>query len=102
MTEKVKLELLVHDVIDEMNQLEFIENPLPKKDNTPLFGKSGQLDSLSLVILIMTIEDKTEDTLNHRISLADDRAMSREQSPFRTIGTLVDYMFEVSNDVEYG
>ena len=46
----------------------------------------------------MAIEDSTEENLGHRLSLADDRAMSREKSPFRTIGSLIDYMAEISND----
>ena len=98
MTEKEKLESLVLDVIEEMNQHEFVDNPLPREHETPLFGKSGQLDSLNLVMLIMAIEDSTEENLGHRLSLADDRAMSREKSPFRTIGSLIDYMAEISND----
>lgn len=98
MTEKEKLESLVLDVIDEMNQVDFLDNPLPQEYDTPLFGKYGQLDSLNLVMLIMAIEDRTEEILGHRLSLADDRAMSREKSPFRTIGSLIDYMAELSND----
>jgi hypothetical protein len=35
---------------------------------------------------------------NYEISLTDDRAMAREQSPFTNITTLVDYIFELINE----
>jgi acyl carrier protein len=92
MADQTALQHLVFAVIDELNEVEFADKPVAKAIDTPLFGSSGQLDSLDLVTLVLAIEDRTADELGRRLSLANDRAMSQERSPFRTIGTLVDYM----------
>jgi acyl carrier protein len=61
---------------------------------TPLFGRGAPFDSLGLVTLIMEIERRLEEELNVTVVLADERAMSRRASPFRTLGSLVDYVEE--------
>jgi D-alanine--poly(phosphoribitol) ligase subunit 2 len=57
-----------------------------------LFGSKGLLDSLGLVALVLDVEQHVSDQLGRAISLADDRALSLERSPFRTVGTLADYV----------
>ena len=61
-------------------------------EETRLFGGSGLLDSLGLVSVLMDIEQQLNDRLNLSITIADERAMSQERSPFRTIGSLTDYV----------
>lgn len=56
-----------------------------------LFAEGGPLSSLELVTLLVAVEQAVEDHLGVSISLADDRAMSQERSPFHSIGTLVEY-----------
>lgn len=58
---------------------------------TPLFGDSGILDSLALVALVVAVEQAIEDELAVSISLADEKALSQQRSPYRTIGALADY-----------
>jgi acyl carrier protein len=96
------LQNLVFAVLDELNQAEFAEKPVEKSVDTPLFGSTGQLDSLDLVTLVLAIEDRTADELGRRLSLASDRAMSQERSPFRTVGTLVDYMATLIDECSDG
>lgn len=62
---------------------------------TRLFGRDSLLDSLGLVTLIAAFEREIEDAHDVTILLADERAMSREHSPFRTAGTLADYATEL-------
>jgi len=57
-----------------------------------LFGQGGKLDSLGLVNLIVAVEAMVEDELDVTITLADEKAMSMKNSPFRTIQTLADYI----------
>lgn len=59
--------------------------------DTLLFGESGLLDSVGLVSLIVAIEQEIENDLGVSIVLADERAMSQKNSPFRSIGALADY-----------
>lgn len=63
-------------------------------DHTPLFGGDDSIDSLSLVTLVATLEREVERTLGARVVLADERAMSQRRSPFRTAGSLVDFICE--------
>jgi acyl carrier protein len=59
---------------------------------TPLFGPHGMLDSLGLVHLIVVLEDRLADLFGVNLTLADDKALSERRSPFRTVGSLTDYV----------
>jgi acyl carrier protein len=61
-------------------------------DNTPLIGRGTVIDSLGLVQLIVDVEQRVQDDLGLTITVADDRAMSQRNSPFRTVGALSDYV----------
>jgi acyl carrier protein len=65
---------------------------------TPLFGDGAPLSSLDLVMLLVEIEDRLADRFGLERSLSDDRAMSQQRSPFRTIGTLTDYLAALGAD----
>ena len=78
--------------IDELNEQFSPEQQLKKSEKTVLFGKDGKLDSLGLVSLLVTIEQNIEDEFDVSFTIADERAMSQKRSPFRTIGTLADYI----------
>lgn len=64
-------------------------------DETRLLGRNGHVDSLGLVTLIAAVEREIEDQFDACVMLADERAMSRENSPFRTVGTLAEYAEEL-------
>jgi len=66
---------------------------------TPLFGPDAQLDSLSLVSVIVDVETALTIQWNLPISLTDDRAMSREISPFDDVATLTDYILELLQEI---
>lgn len=59
--------------------------------HAPLFGDSGQLDSMSLIALIIDIEDALGEA-GYNIILTAERAMSRAQSPFKDVPSLVAYI----------
>ena len=65
---------------------------------TALFGVDAALDSLEFVSLITDVETSLNVDHGLDISLADDRAMARPQSPYATVETLRDYMLEVTNE----
>lgn len=59
---------------------------------TVLFGAPGALfDSLGLVTLVAEVEARVADATGRDVILADERAMSRSRSPFRTVDTLVEH-----------
>lgn len=60
--------------------------------DTRIFGRNGLLDSMGLVTLITDLEEMIEEELGVPLILVDDRAMSQEKSPFRTISSLIQYV----------
>jgi acyl carrier protein len=79
------------DVNDEQPEDERIEvGPA-----TPLFGPDAQIDSLALVSVIVDVETALNVDYDLPISLTDDRAMTREVSPFDDVQTLKDYIVEL-------
>ena len=82
----------IYDSIDELNEQLSNEKQLTKSTKTVLFGNSGQLDSLGLVKLLIIIEQNIADNLDKSITIADERAISQKHSPFKTIGTLANYI----------
>lgn len=81
----------IYDAIEQLNQALPPERQLEKSAETVLFGKSGKLDSLGLVSLVVAVEEAIEEQYGVSISLADQRAMSQKRSPFRSIGSLAEY-----------
>jgi acyl carrier protein len=64
--------------------------------DTPLFGEGAEIDSLSLVSLIVDVETALNIDHDLPISLTDDRAMMRAVSPFDNVQTLKDYVLELA------
>ncbi len=60
-------------------------------EDTVLFGKSGVLDSMGLVTLIVAVEQAIEDKYDKAAGLADEKAMSQARSPYRSVATLAAY-----------
>ena len=92
MKKRKTIENIIINAVQEINEQLPQEQQLAQTTETVLFGKSGQLDSLGLVNLLVTIEQNIEDEFDVCITIADERAMSQKRSPFRTIGTLADYI----------
>ena len=82
--------ILVNTVQDYFESQDIIEKV---NDNTVLFGKDSVLDSMGLVNIIIDIESRFLDE-GYEISLTSEKAMSRRNSPFRTISTLADFINE--------
>jgi acyl carrier protein len=59
-------------------------------ESTRLFG--GRLDSVSVVSLLVELEEQIADHFGMSITIADDSAMSQQRSPFRSVGSLADYI----------
>lgn len=62
--------------------------------DTRLFGDQGLLDSLALVSLVIAVEQGIEEQFEVSVELADDKALSQKNSPYRSVGTLAAYAME--------
>lgn len=66
--------------------------------DTRLYGSRSGLDSLRLVSLMADLEGRLAETFGVDLILADERAMSQTRSPFRTVGTLAEYIVGLLDD----
>ncbi|HMO57684.1 MAG TPA: hypothetical protein PKA05_09905 [Roseiflexaceae bacterium] len=64
----------------------------PLGEETYLIGRRAVIDSLGMVTLIVDLEQRIDEEHGVALTLADERAMSQKNSPFRTVGTLADYV----------
>jgi acyl carrier protein len=80
------------DVNDELGDDEKID----VSPTTALFGVDAQIDSLSLVSLIVDVETALNVDHDLPVSLTDDRAMTREVSPFSDVQALKEYILELA------
>ena len=97
----MELEKVVKIVIDQVEQLRDTlteEQKFEVNKDTKLFGNNSNIDSLSLVSIIVDLEMLFSDEHGFDISLTDDRAMTREISPFDSVSSLVDFIFEIINE----
>ncbi|NDJ26473.1 hypothetical protein DMB95_00660 [Campylobacter sp. MIT 12-8780] len=66
--------------------------------NTLLYTSGGNLDSLGLVGFISELEELISEEFGKDIILANDRAMSAKNSPFKDIASLISYIEECVNE----
>jgi len=74
------------------------EVALPAETNVAevrLVGPQAVLKSVGLVALLIGVEDRLRHRHGLLVSLMDEHALSQSRSPFRTVGTLADYLFEL-------
>jgi acyl carrier protein len=78
------------------------DRQLIKAPETRLLGSESVLDSMHLVSLIVAIEREVEDGFGVALTLADERALSMQTSPFRSIRSLADYIAILIRDASNG
>lgn len=86
---------VVYQALNSLND-ELADGDKVKVDESlKLFGPDATLDSLALVSVIVDVESAISDKFHLPISLTDDRAVSREISPFADVQSLVAYILEL-------
>ena len=100
MTRKKSLKMIertvAYDVVVASLQEVFVQSGMPAPEaiteETVLVGKDAVLDSLGVVSLIVEVEQRVEQNHGVSITLANDKAMSQRNSPFRTVAVLTDHL----------
>lgn len=82
----------LYAAIDDVNTDHDGKPPLAKSPETSIHGSSSTLDSLGLVNFVVAVEENVEREFGAQIMLADDRSLSQEPSPFRSLQALADYV----------
>jgi acyl carrier protein len=67
-------------------------------EETVLVGTDAVLDSLGVVQLIVEVEQRVEQEHDISVTLANDKAMSARNSPFRTVGVLADHVIATAQE----
>ena len=89
---------IIYEALDEVN-LDLEDNEkIQKSEVSLIFSAGSSLDSLGLVNLITIIEQKIEEETGDFLSIADERAMSMESSPFKSVKTLKKYIESILNE----
>jgi len=89
--EKSEVKCIVVNSLEEYLDSQDMEMDI--KDSTTLFGPDSVLDSIGLVNIVIDIESKLADK-GIEISLTSAEAMSRKNSPFRNVLTLINFIVE--------
>ncbi|MEA2655090.1 MAG: hypothetical protein QOI23_455 [Chloroflexota bacterium] len=88
----------INSAVDDLNEILDADERLGKSPDEALIGKDARLDSLGLVNLIVLVEEKIQQKFGVGITLVDERAMSQSKSPFRTLGSLAEFVEEQLNE----
>jgi D-alanine--poly(phosphoribitol) ligase subunit 2 len=86
---------LIYSAIDELDPLTAAGSPLEKTPDARLLGSEQGVDSLTFVNLVVAIEEQIQKKLGKSMVLVDEDNMALEEHPFRTIGTMADYIEKV-------
>ena len=97
-----KVTAVILDAVREYNQQLPAGQRIPETPDVTLFGRDGHLDSLGLVNLILMVEEHLQDECHVQLTLADERAMSQNGNPFRSVQTLSAYVHLLLNESHDG
>jgi acyl carrier protein len=90
----------IYKAVDELNKQLPAGTSLEKSPEATLYGKSSKLESLDFVTFIMEVEEKVNDEFGTNVMITDENLLSKEKSPFSTLGTLTDYLAEVLKNTQ--
>jgi acyl carrier protein len=82
----------IYDVIDELNESRPPSERIARAEDAMLFGSVGPLDSLGLVNLIVSLEQRLTDQVGSDVTLVDEDTLARQDQVFRTVGTLAGFV----------
>jgi D-alanine--poly(phosphoribitol) ligase subunit 2 len=84
----------IYDAVGRINELREPGRRLAASEETSLYGGGGGIDSLTLVSLIMDVEEAVNDHTGGQLVLADERAMAQRRNPFRDVRSFADYVMD--------
>ena len=94
MDRKTAMDVVIHCLREALEQ-SGAEMPAQIDESTVIVGKDAVVDSVGVVSLIVDVEQRLEMEHDVSVTLANDKAMSQKNSPFRTVGVLADHVLAV-------
>ncbi|MBI3232562.1 MAG: hypothetical protein HYZ42_00725 [Bacteroidetes bacterium] len=95
MTEQ-EIEQLIIRVLSALMS-EYSIDPINMDKDTSIYGTKEGISSLMLVRLIVDLEEAIEIHTNKIITIADEKILSQNNSPFASIGALSHYLNNLVN-----
>ena len=89
---------IIFGALEALNAERRSDGKINLSPETHLFGVEAELDSLEFVSVITDVETALNLDCGLDISLADDRAMGRTQSPYSTVRALRDFILELTEE----
>jgi hypothetical protein len=89
---------VLYPVVRDANESLGAGQQLQESADMPLFGPGAPLDSMGLVRFLFEVEERVQSEMDHEIRLVSDKAMSRRNSPFRSLQTLAEYVVELMQE----
>jgi D-alanine--poly(phosphoribitol) ligase subunit 2 len=86
---------LIYSAMDEVDAQTTAGAPVEKSPEARLLGSDQGVDSLTFVNLVVAIEEQIQKKMGKSVVLVDEDNMALEEHPFRTIGTLADYIEKI-------
>lgn len=84
----------IYTALGRVNELREPDSQIACSPDTILFGQAGSLDSLGLVSLLMDVEEAVSARAGRPLMLTDEHAMAQRRNPFRTVGSLADFVLD--------
>ena len=92
MSNRERIISAVYGAVDDLNKQLPAGITVEKRLDEPLYGKSGKLESLDFVTFIMEVEERVRGEFGVDVMITDENLLSKEKSPFSTLGTLTEYL----------
>jgi acyl carrier protein len=89
---------IIRDAVLQLNSFRKEGDVIEFAEDFVLFGPGAVIDSLDLVNVITEVEESISDEFDLALSLTDDRAMTREVSPYDSVSTLKEYVLELLSE----
>lgn len=102
MSDRERIVRAVYSAVDELNKQLPPGVHVEKSPDAVLYGKSGKLESLDFVTFIMEVEEKINEEFGTEITVTDEKLLSKLESPFSTLGTLIEYLADLLDGHEKG
>lgn len=79
---------ILYGCIDEVNRQLPTDAQVIKSETTVIVGHGGVLDSLAIIMLLVSIEDAVNASFGVQCSLIDETNLLDPNGPYHTIGNL--------------
>src|SRR5687768_6393068 len=82
-------------LLNDYREEGLVDKSFSINESTTLYGIGGCLNSLSLVTMIVDLEEFITNTWGQEIVIADSKVFSQSVSPFRSVQSLAGYILTI-------